>query len=254
MHATAPEGRATDRRRGKSAMRAYGCDRRGGTNTALPVSLDAVARPFLATSPAMIALPHDAPAAAVPTRQRVSVLFADDSSVARQSIAAFLRSLDHVELHAACENGRAAVEQALRDQPDAVLLDLQMPVMSGLEAAQILRSCLPETAVIIMTVHDHPEVRAASLAGGADAFVAKARLAREFEGALERALAAARAPTRHLTPQPGVHICGCEMLSSGAKSASVFPFTPDGAAGAKGSIHGSALPRGEPAPPFHRDP
>lgn len=131
-----------------------------------------------------------------PRSGRLRMLVADDSPVARHSISGFLRGLDHVELCAICENGRTAVETALVDPPAVVLLDLQMPVMSGLEAAGILRSCLPETGVILMTIHDHPGVRAACLAGGADAFVPKARLARQFEAALDQALSAARARSR----------------------------------------------------------
>jgi DNA-binding NarL/FixJ family response regulator len=181
------------------------------------------------------------------------MVFAEDSQVARQSITGFLGTLENIDLCGVCDNGRTAVETALISQPDVVLLDLQMPVMSGLEAAQVFRSCLPETAVIMMTVHDHPEVRAACLAGGADAFVSKSSLVRQFDVALDQALAAAATRARGLTRSRVVS--GFEELlpfSPAPVTRAAGRKTPAGAVDSKDEDRGLALPLDKSAPSLRR--
>lgn len=194
----------------------------------------------------MVSRPQSAPTAAPARLETVRIIVADDSAVARHSISEYLRTLDPIEVVAVCANGRAALEIALRESPRAVLLDLQMPEMSGLEAAAVFRSCLPETAVIIMTVHDHPEVQAACLAGGADAFVPKARLVRQFEGALAAALAAAGRRSTPFSVNPPDTTSAPFPSSSAARSCTWK--SPAEAAGAKDANPGSALPRNASAP------
>lgn len=129
--------------------------------------------------------------------RRVRLLVADDSKVARDAVLAYLRTRAELEVFAVCENGRLAVETALRQEPDVVLLDLQMPVMSGLEAAEIFRNCMPHVGVILTSMHDRLEVREACLAGGADAFIGKESLPEHFPAVLDRVLTLTRAPERH---------------------------------------------------------
>jgi len=140
------------------------------------------------------ALPHTRTTA--PTR-KVRVLIADDSWLARQAIVAHLRTLDDVDVYAVCENGRLAVETALRQEPDVVLLDLQMPVMGGLEATEIFRNSMPQVGVILTSVHDHLEVRETCLAGGADAFIGKGSIPAHFASVLEGVMTLTTAPERH---------------------------------------------------------
>jgi DNA-binding NarL/FixJ family response regulator len=129
--------------------------------------------------------------------RRVRLLVADDSLLARQAVVAHLRTLEHVDVQAVCENGRLAVEAALRQEPDVVLLDLQMPVMSGLEAAEIFRNSMPQVGVILTSLHDHAEVRETCLAGGADAFLGKTTIPTHFAAVLDSVLEMTRAPERH---------------------------------------------------------
>jgi two-component system cell cycle response regulator DivK len=76
---------------------------------------------------------------------------------------------------AAVENGRQALESACSMVPDVILMDLSMPVMSGLEATRALRahSALRHGKVIALTAHVLPAVREALLSAGCDAFAAK---------------------------------------------------------------------------------
>lgn len=129
--------------------------------------------------------------------RKVRLLLADDSLLARQAVVSHLRTLEHLDVYAVCENGRLAVETALRREPDVVLLDLQMPVMSGLEAAEIFRNSMPHVGVILTSLHDHAEVREACLAGGADAFIGKGTIPTHFAAVLDSVLEMMRAPERH---------------------------------------------------------
>jgi two-component system, NarL family, nitrate/nitrite response regulator NarL len=70
------------------------------------------------------------------------------------------------------------------------LIDLQMPGMNGLEATSVLRRRYPDTHVILVTMHDTPELRQASLEGGACGFVAKSRLGQDLPAVLEQVVAA----------------------------------------------------------------
>lgn len=129
--------------------------------------------------------------------RKVRLLVADDSRAARQSVVAYLRTLGSLDVFAECQNGLEAVETALRREPDLVLLNLQMPVMSGLEAAEIFRNSMPHVGVILTSTHDRLEVREACLAGGADAFVGKDAIATQFPGVMAGVLERMGAPERH---------------------------------------------------------
>lgn len=110
----------------------------------------------------------------------VRTLVVDDSPVALRSICSVLRELPLVKVVGTAGDGREAVALASALHPDLVLLDVQMPVMSGLEAVPLLRQNLPGTRVVMVTVHDSPEVRQACDEFGAHGFIAKDHLNREL--------------------------------------------------------------------------
>ena len=136
-----------------------------------------------------------------PQPRRHRVLVVDDSLDMVQSMALLLRGLGH-EVDFAI-NGHAAMEVARRFRPDVVLMDIGLPGMSGLEATRRLRERLPGATVVAITVHDGEAQRAAAVAAGAVAFVAKRRIHEELalvlkpllEDRLRRARAAG-APNR----------------------------------------------------------
>jgi DNA-binding NarL/FixJ family response regulator len=82
-----------------------------------------------------------------------SVLIVDDSAVIRRMLRSWLET--HKEWHVCdeAENGQVAVEKARKLQPDVVILDYQMPVMNGIEAAQQIRTLAPKTAMLLFTMH-----------------------------------------------------------------------------------------------------
>ncbi|WP_439333203.1 response regulator [Streptomyces zhaozhouensis] len=81
----------------------------------------------------------------------VRVLLADDEAIVRAGVRAILTSDEGIEVVAEAADGRAAVELARRHRPEVALLDIRMPGMDGLAAADELRSAVPETSVVMLT-------------------------------------------------------------------------------------------------------
>jgi DNA-binding NarL/FixJ family response regulator len=104
------------------------------------------------------------------------VLLIDDSPAFLQAACRHLAATERLEVVGQGRTGLEALEQSARLKPDLVLLDLAMPEMNGLEAAQRIKAQPQPPKVVILTLHDDPEHRAAALAAGADACLAKARL------------------------------------------------------------------------------
>ena len=101
---------------------------------------------------------------------------------------------DHPSLQVVAEaaNGKEAVEKARKVKPDAILLDLNMPVMGGLQAIPKLRVASPESLIFVVSVaRDQQELHQAKMAG-AHAFIDKALSNDDFVAALKGCLAAAR--------------------------------------------------------------
>jgi len=115
----------------------------------------------------------------------MKVLVVDDEPLARERLAALVRECAGAQVVGDASDGRAALEAAMRLQPDIVLLDIRMPVMDGLEAARHLATFEHPPAVIFCTAYDEHAL-AAFDAGAVDYLVKPVRLER-LRGALERA-------------------------------------------------------------------
>jgi DNA-binding NarL/FixJ family response regulator len=75
------------------------------------------------------------------------VLLVDDNSVVRSLVRQLFELEPDFEISGEAENGRDAVEKAENLKPDVIILDLSMPVMTGLDAAPLLRKLLPDTRI-----------------------------------------------------------------------------------------------------------
>lgn len=108
------------------------------------------------------------------------VLLADDEAMIRAGVRAILSSADDIEIVAEGGDGHEAVELALKHRPDLCLLDIRMPRLDGLRAAEELRRVLPETAVMMLTTFSEDEYIASALGSGAAGFVLKSGDPREL--------------------------------------------------------------------------
>jgi DNA-binding NarL/FixJ family response regulator len=81
----------------------------------------------------------------------IRVLIADDHPLIRDAIVELLSGTDDITVVAQCADGAEVAGAAARTEPDVVLMDLQMPRMSGLQATRALRAAQPDVRVIILT-------------------------------------------------------------------------------------------------------
>jgi DNA-binding NarL/FixJ family response regulator len=103
--------------------------------------------------------------------QRIRVLIADDQRPARQGLKALLTHYPQVEIVGEATNGQEATRLVGVCQPDVVLMDMQMPVMDGLEATQCIKRTWPKVKVIALTMYSKYKTEA--FAAGVDSFLIK---------------------------------------------------------------------------------
>ena len=103
----------------------------------------------------------------------IRVLVVDDHSVVREGIRHVLEGAEGFQVVAEAANGTEALARALGERPDVVLLDLTMPGPSGLEVVRRLRAQLPDTRVLILSVHDDREYVLESVRVGAHGYLRK---------------------------------------------------------------------------------
>ena len=112
------------------------------------------------------------------------VLVVDDHDVIRSTIQSFLR-LNSVPVCGEAENGKQAVEKVQELRPDVVLLDIDMPVMNGIQAAYEIRRISPSTKILFFTIHKDEAVLGARLMG-VEGYVTKSAAGTELIPALKR--------------------------------------------------------------------
>ena len=109
----------------------------------------------------------------VPLKTRI--LLADDHEVVRDGLRMVLDSAPDLEVVAEAGDGAEAVELALSDDVDLAVLDVTMPRMTGLQAAQELSRRKPELRVLILSMHDNEQYFFEALKAGASGYVLKTR-------------------------------------------------------------------------------
>jgi len=128
--------------------------------------------------------------------ERIRVLICEDHALFREGLRAVLREHARLEVVGEAAQGREAVEAALRLRPDVVLMDIEMPEMSGLEATRRIVEAGPGVKVLVLTLYDDEEVIASCLDAGASGYVLKDGPAAQLVYAIE----AVQQGKRYLSP------------------------------------------------------
>lgn len=102
-----------------------------------------------------------------------TVLLVEDHAILRDGLRALLETDGNYEVVAECDNGHDAVTAAVKHQPALVLIDISMPGTNGTEAIPLIRRRLPDTKIIVLTMHKAEEYVRASLSAGANGYVLK---------------------------------------------------------------------------------
>ncbi len=102
-----------------------------------------------------------------------TVLVAEDEALLRAALVSFIGHAEGVDVVAECANGAEAVAAYARLSPDVVVLDLEMPVLDGVDAATAILAARPDAAVLIVTRHARPGVLRRALRAGVRGFLSK---------------------------------------------------------------------------------
>src|SRR4030067_2997243 len=109
----------------------------------------------------------------------IRILLADDHIILRQGTVALLRRERDIQIIAEASNGQEAVELARKLKPDIVVMDVRMPLLSGVEATRQIRASLPGVQVLVLTAHDDDQYVFSLLEAGASGYLLKTAPARE---------------------------------------------------------------------------
>jgi DNA-binding NarL/FixJ family response regulator len=144
------------------------------------------------------------------------IVVADDQATVREGLVLLLGLLPGIEVVGAAADGRQAIELVAAHHPDAVLLDLHMPVLDGIEATRRLTAEFPDVAVVVLTTYADDASVLGALRAGARGYLTKdadrADIARALRGAagglavldpgVQATLIAAVRPDGHADPDP----------------------------------------------------
>jgi LuxR family maltose regulon positive regulatory protein len=112
------------------------------------------------------------------------VLVVDDHAVIRRGVQGILSTYPEWNLCGEADNGQDAIRLAGELVPEVVIMDVSMPGMNGLEATRIIHEVLPETKVLLLTLHSSSEFVRSAFRAGARGYVLKS----DAENELVRAL------------------------------------------------------------------
>jgi two-component system response regulator NreC len=104
---------------------------------------------------------------------KIRLLVVDDHPVVRAGLRTLLSAQDDMDVVGEADDGRAAIERAVALEPDVVVMDITMKGMGGLEATQEITRRLPDTKVLVLTMHENEEYLRQLLEAGATGYVLK---------------------------------------------------------------------------------
>ena len=104
----------------------------------------------------------------------IRILIADDHEVVRSGLRSILEAHEGWQVVAEASDGKEAIAQAVETKPDVAIIDYSLPMMNGVEATRQIRARVPDTEVLIFTMHDSDVLIGEALEAGARAYLLKA--------------------------------------------------------------------------------
>jgi DNA-binding NarL/FixJ family response regulator len=103
----------------------------------------------------------------------IRILIADDHAILREGVRALLATADDIEVVGEAADGREAIDLAQRLEPDAILMDVAMPGLGGLEATLEIRRLVPRAKILVLSQYGEPEYVRRFLKAGVSGYVLK---------------------------------------------------------------------------------
>jgi len=119
---------------------------------------------------------------------KIKLVIADDHNLFRKGMAAMLNQIKDFELIGEAANGKELLDLLAKVKPDIALLDLQMPVMDGVEATEQIQVLFPHLKVIIVSMHDEDRFIIHLLEKGVNGYLLKDAEPGEVENAIRRVM------------------------------------------------------------------
>ena len=117
----------------------------------------------------------------------INILIVDDQSLVREGIASLLAIQSGINILGTAENGREAIQFVQQEQPDVILMDIRMPVMDGIAAAETILKENPSQIILMLTTLEDDEYIVKSLKTGARGYLLKDMLAADLAQAVRSA-------------------------------------------------------------------
>jgi len=118
----------------------------------------------------------------------IKILLVDDHTIVRQGLARMLNDQPDMQVVGEAINGRAAVDQALKLDPDIVIMDIAMPQMNGIEAAKRIKKKLPRTKILILSMYSQEHYIHELLETGVSGYLLKDASGRDIVKAIHAAM------------------------------------------------------------------
>ena len=159
-----------------------------------------------------------------PTPAPLRIIIADDQATVREGLVVLLGGLPDIDVVAAAADGRQALDLVAEHHPDAILLDLHMPVLDGIEASRRLTAEHPGVAIVVLTTYLDDSSVLDALRAGARSYLTKDADRTD----IARTLHAAAGGLAVLDPRVHATLLAATTAPADPRAAETLPALPDG--------------------------
>ncbi len=142
----------------------------------------------------------------------IRIVIAEDQASVRLGLEAQFKSCPDLEVVGMAENGLQAIEQVEKLLPQVLLLDLELPLLSGLEVAQQIKARFPETKILVLTAHNEPSYFQSALGAGVHGYLLKGTSSEDLAAAIRLV------QKGHFQIGPGIIVGPLETILSSPKA------------------------------------